>query len=360
MTALALSELRRKVGKTTVLDGLDLSVEEGELFCLLGPLGAGKSSLLRCIAGLDEPTSGKVILGGQDVTAVPANRRGVSMFFENLSLYPHKTGFENLAFPLRRQRVPRAEVKRRVAEMAEILGIGHILERQPGTYSGGERQRLALGRTLIRPAKVYLLDEPLTNLDALLRVHMRSELKRLQRDLGRTIVYSTPDPVEALAVGDRVCVLDHGVVQQITEPLDLYRHPTNRMVAGFVGSPPMNFIPTTLERTAGRLVARARSLEVDLTERWPSDVPVPSGDITLAVRPENVVLAPADLSDATTEVFAVEPLGAKTVVDLMLDDVLIKALVRGQPTVSVGADQGITVDARHVHVIEEGSGKVVL
>lgn len=359
MTALALRGISRLVGQHRILDDLSLEVAEGELYCLLGPLGAGKSSLLRCIAGLDAPTTGEVLLEGRDVTAVPANRRGVSMFFENLSLYPHKSGFENLAFPLRRHGFGRAEVKQHVSEMAEILGIGHILDRRPGTYSGGERQRLALGRTLIRPAKVYLLDEPLTNLDALLRVHMRSELKRLQRDLGRTIVYSTPDPIEALALGDRVCVLDRGKVRQVAEPLELYRHPASRMVAGFVGSPPMNFVPVSLEREAERCVARSMSLAVDLTDRWPAGMAFPERT-TLAFRPEHLVLAEDGLAVATAEVFAVEPLGAKTVVDLMLDGVLVKALVRGQPELTIGAPQAVGLDVRRVHVIDQATGEVVL
>lgn len=358
--ALAVKDVRREVRGTTILDGVDFTVEEGELFCLLGPLGAGKSSLLRCIAGLDSPTEGAIELGGQDMTGVPPNRRGVSMFFENLSLYPHKTGFENLAYPLRRQGVARADVRARVAEMGEMLEIGDILDRRPETYSGGERQRLALGRTLIRPARIYLLDEPLTNLDALLRVHMRVELKRLQRELGRTIVYSTPDPVEALALGDHVCVLDKGRVQQTAEPMVVYRRPANRMVAGFVGGPPMNFIPAILDRREAGMVAVARTLEIDLSDRWPSQLEPPKAGTIVGIRPENVVLCPPEASQAVAEVFAIEPLGAKTVVDLTLEGALIRSLVRGKVGLEVGESQGITVDPRHVHVLDEETGDVVL
>ena len=350
--ALELSGVTKAYGETRALSDVSLEVRPGELFCVLGPSGAGKTTLLRSIAGLEQLDAGTVRIAGEDVTDRRPGRREVAMFFENLSLYPHKSVFENLAFPLRRRRTPAEEVDRRVSEVAELLGMDYTLRRRPATLSGGERQRVALGRALIRRAALFLLDEPLSNLDALLRLHMRSELKRLQRELGHTTVYATPDPLEALALADRICVLDHGVIQQVGPPAQIYRRPANQMVATFVGNPPMNLIPCSIDGSA--LVSEHFRLELG---RGRVDGPA---RVLLGVRPEDVSLAgTAGQADAWASVFALEPLGSKTIVDLMLGDTLIKSATRGRVDMEIGTSQPLVFNKRGLHVIELESGRVL-
>jgi ABC-type sugar transport system ATPase subunit len=364
MAAIDVAGLTKSFKSVDALHDVSFDIQDGELFCLLGPSGAGKTTTLRCIAGLERPDAGRIVIGGADATRVQASLRGLGMFFENVSLYPHKTAFENLAYPLRRRRVPRQAIRDRVHEVAEILAVSHTLERRPGTLSGGERQRVALGRALIRPARAFLLDEPLSNLDALLRVHMRAELKRLQAELSQTIVYATPDPLEALALGDRICVLDRGVVQQIDTPTGIYRHPVNKMVATFVGTPPMNFVPCRVEGANGS--RRLAWGTLGIPER---ELPGQLGEaadgrrLLLGIRPEDIELrepAGHDGHSVTGTVYTTEPLGAKTVVDLHVDDVLVKAVVRGAVHYEAGAQCALVLSPSRVHVFDAESERTLV
>ena len=353
--AARLDGVEKSFGETRALDGISLTAAAGELLCVLGPSGAGKTTLLRSIAGLEQPDAGDIAIGGRDVGGLRPGLRDVAMFFDNLSLYPHKTVRQNLAFPLQRRRIERAEIAARVGEIAALLGIEHTLDRRPATLSGGERQRVALGRVLIRPARLFLLDEPLSNLDALLRLHMRSELKRLQLELGHTTIYATPDPLEALALADRVVVIDRGAIQQVGTPDEIYRAPANRMVATFVGNPPINLIPGHAEPSASGTVVRTEHFALEVAG---DRAPAGGGPVLLGVRPEDVRVAGPG-ADTTAEVFALEPLGAKTVIDLQLGDLLLKALQRGHVELPIGAPVSVEFDPHGVHLIDEQSGRVL-
>ena len=265
----------RRFGDVVALHGLDLSVADGEFLILVGPSGCGKSTALRLLAGLDKPTSGEILIAGQSVTRLGPGERDIAMVFQNYALYPHMSVFQNLAYGLRQRRTPRAEVDRRVRETADLLDIDQLLDRKPGQLSGGQRQRVAMGRALVRRPQAFLLDEPLSNLDAKLRTQVRGDLKRLHRELPVTSIYVTHDQVEAMTLGDRICVMSNGEVQQIGTTDEIYHHPANTFVAGFMGSPPMNLVPGEIRggavRVAGTTPDRPRVL------RPPGDRRLPPG-----------------------------------------------------------------------------------
>lgn len=240
MAVVETRDLKKHFGKVHAVDGVDLVVQDGELLVLLGPSGSGKTTLMRMIAGLEQPTAGEILIGGRIVNHLPPRARKIAMVFQSYALYPHKTAFANIAFPLKAQGLRREAIKTKVDWAAKLLGIEHLLERKPRELSGGERQRVALARAIVREPSVFLLDEPLSNLDAKLRHSARDELKRFQRDIGTTTIYVTHDQVEAMGLGDRIVVLDHGQVKQIGAPHEVYHEPADTFVATFVGTPPMN------------------------------------------------------------------------------------------------------------------------
>ena len=247
MGSLTIQNVKKAFGQVEVLKGIDLEVQDGEFVVFVGPSGCGKSTLLRIIAGLEDSTSGSVLIDGQRVDAVPPARRGIAMVFQTYALYPHLTVYENIAFPLRLAKRPEKEIDEKVREASKTLDLDEHLQRKPANLSGGQRQRVAMGRAIVREAKAFLFDEPLSNLDAKLRGQMRTEIARLQKRLGITTVYVTHDQTEAMTLGDRVAVMKRGVLQQLATPRELYEQPVNLFVAGFIGSPPMNFLPATVE-----------------------------------------------------------------------------------------------------------------
>ena len=284
----ALAGIAKSFGDTDVLKNIDLEIEPGEFVVFVGPSGCGKSTLLRVIAGLEEPDAGRLTIGGEDMTKTPAAERGVAMVFQSYALYPHMTAFENMAFGLKLAKMPKPEVRRAVEAAAASLGIGHLLERRPRELSGGERQRVAIGRAIVRQPGVFLFDEPLSNLDAALRVRMRYEFARLHRELGTTMIYVTHDQTEAMTLARRIVVLSGGKIEQVGEPMALYHRPANRFVAGFIGSPRMNFLD-------GRLVAGGREVaEIELqggeTVRAAADASglAAGTPVTLGIRPEHI------------------------------------------------------------------------
>jgi ABC-type sugar transport system ATPase subunit len=289
-------------GGTTAVDELSLEIQDGEFMILVGSSGCGKTTALRMIAGLEKPSSGTIHIGDRVVNDVSPKDRDIAMVFQNYALYPHMTVARNLAYPLRQRGTPRREVARRVSEVAEMLGLDTLLKRRPGQLSGGQRQRVAMGRALVREPEVFLLDEPLSNLDAKLRVQMRAELKRLHGRLGITSVYVTHDQVEAMTLGHRIAVMSEGRLQQLGPPQEVYDAPSNVFVAGFIGSPPMNL-----------LRARARNGQVTAGD-FSFDAALPDADLIVGVRPESMRRAGHDMPGLDFQVAVVEPMGDEVIV----------------------------------------------
>jgi multiple sugar transport system ATP-binding protein len=290
-------------GGTVAVDELSLEIADGEFMILVGSSGCGKTTALRMVAGLEKPTSGAIRIGERVVNNVSARDRDIAMVFQNYALYPHMTVARNLAYPLRQRRMPRREIARRVQEVAEMLSLEELLKRRPAQLSGGQRQRVAMGRALVREPEVFLLDEPLSNLDAKLRIQMRAELKRLHARLGITTIYVTHDQVEAMTLGDRLAVISDGKLQQLGDPQEVYDHPANVFVAGFIGSPPMNLLRG--RATGGRVAAG------DFVIERPD---LPDGELIVGIRPE--ALIPADGAGPSLDfaVAVVEPLGNELIV----------------------------------------------
>ncbi|NCT83000.1 MAG: ABC transporter ATP-binding protein [Comamonadaceae bacterium] len=338
LTRVHIQDLSIRFGSHEVIKGLDLDVHGGEFLVLLGPSGCGKSTLLHSIAGLNPVSGGSIHIGGQDMTHAEPSQRGVGMVFQSYALYPTMTVKENLAFPLKMAKTPKAELERRVAAAAEMLQLTALLDRKPGQLSGGQRQRVAIGRAVVREAKVLLLDEPLSNLDAKLRTDLRRELKTLHGRLGNTMIYVTHDQVEAMTLATRIVVMHQGVIQQIGTPAEVYDRPSNLRVAGFVGSPAIN-------RIDGRVGEGGRFESPTLGIPLPAALAGrPQGEaLTLAVRPENLRLGEG--LPFAGEVQLVEPLGNQHVVWLNCAGTPLSAVLPGQPEVAEGARVGFGLDA---------------
>ncbi len=321
MPSLHLSDVRKSLGGNEILRGIDLFAEHGEFVVLVGPSGCGKSTLLRTISGLEIPDGGSIIIGEDDVTEAPPRQRDVAMVFQSYALYPHMTVYENMAFGLRIRRMDKTDIDRRVREAAALLGLSDLLERRPKALSGGQRQRVAMGRAVVREPSVFLFDEPLSNLDAKLRVQMRLEVARLHKRLGVTIIYVTHDQVEAMTLADRIAVMHDGILQQCASPDEIYNRPQNTFVATFIGSPAMNLVPVLPNVNAeGRLEAVGNGLNwrppESLAAPWQQQLGEGGGaDWTVGVRPQDFeVISDANSCDATLRVDVVEPLGAETYV----------------------------------------------
>jgi ABC-type sugar transport system ATPase subunit len=329
------------------LADLSLAAPAGEFLVLLGPSGCGKTTLLRCIAGLEEPDAGEIWIGERDVTQLPPAARDVAMVFQNSALYPHLTVRANIAFGLEVRKVPAAAIAQRVAATAERLGITALLERQPGQLSGGERQRVALGRAVVREPQVFLLDEPLSNVDAPLRSELRADLLALQRALGATMIYVTHDQVEAMTMGQRIAVLCDGQLRQLGTAAQVYGRPADVFVARFVGSPGMNVL-------RGRAQATQAGSGVVDCGGWlvPVSLEAYEGELHLGVRPEHVGLCAPEQGLATALVRLVEPLGPDTLVRLDAGGQVIVARVPGIPPLHAGDRVGVTLDRQHVHLFD--------
>ncbi|MDQ3810987.1 MAG: ABC transporter ATP-binding protein [Chloroflexota bacterium] len=326
-------------GAVAAVDDLSLDIRDGELMVLLGPSGCGKTTALRMIAGLERADSGEIRIGGTRVNELEPKDRDVALVFQSYALYPHMTARHNMLYPLRVRRMSVAERERRVAQAADLLRITHLLDRKPRQLSGGEQQRVALGRAIVREPRVFLMDEPLSNLDAKLRVHTRAELKGLQQQLGVTTMFVTHDQAEAMTMADRIAVMNQGSLQQVGTPDDVYDVPSNLFVAQFMGSPPMNTLP--VERQDGQLVAGG-----GWTFAVPEGVRLPDGPLTLGVRPEDLSLA-ADGQPAT--VFVSEPLGNEVIVNVQVGEAMVK--LRAAPSVrpARGETVFLRADPRRLH-----------
>jgi multiple sugar transport system ATP-binding protein len=342
---------------------VNLEIRDKEFMVLVGPSGCGKTTTLRMVAGLEEITSGEILIGKDVVNELPPMDRNIAMVFQNYALYPHKSVYQNMAFGLQMRKYPKEEIEKRVREAADILGIGPLLERKPRQLSGGQRQRVAVGRAIVRHPEVFLFDEPLSNLDAQLRVQMRVELKRLHERLETTAIYVTHDQVEAMTLGDRVVVMKDGWVQQVGEPLELYGRPANKFVAGFIGSPSMNFVDVVISEVGGTLWADAENLHLKVPPQMNERVRAHAGKrMTLGVRPE--ALHPAGGADASEYSFAsavdvVEPLGNEILLNFRAGGAAMVARV--DPAVRVKAHDSIRIalDPERVHFFDESSGVAI-
>ncbi|MFP6690172.1 MAG: ABC transporter ATP-binding protein [Alphaproteobacteria bacterium] len=355
---LELLSISKNFGANRALDDVNLTVPHGSLIVLLGPAGAGKTTTLRIIAGLEAPSSGQVFIEGVDHTQHQPNQRDIAMIFDNLALYPNKSGFENIASPLRIAKRPKAEINQRVHEMAGLLKIDHILERTPATFSGGERQRVALGRAMIREPRFYLLDEPLSSLDFMLRIDLRTELKRLQRESGRTFLFATPDYTEALALADTVCVLLDGQVRQIAKAQELYDKPVDRDVARFVGNPPINIVSARLTRENGSASLAVGSMNMTLPAEMEHGLPSSVSDVEIGVRPEHVRMVGADSTEShfTGTVNDLEPLGMHTTVGVNMGGVNLFFTVPGVQEFNDGDHVEMHIDMESILFFDPETG----
>ncbi len=347
------------------VDGVNFTVADGELMVLVGPSGCGKSTTLRMLAGLESVTSGSISIDGQIVNDIPSKDRDVAMVFQNYALYPHMTVFNNMAFGLRLRKYSKAEIKKRVGQAAEILGITDILDRKPKQLSGGQQQRVAVGRAIVRKPKVFLFDEPLSNLDAKLRVQMRTELARLHRELNATMVYVTHDQTEAMTLGDRIIVMNEGVIQQIDDPVTLYKNPQNQFVAGFIGSPGMNFITGSLEviDETWQFVSAKRELRLPVSLQ---SIPVQANpQVVLGFRPENIkpISESQNSHDAgmiEAEVVFEEHLGAESYVYCKIPSTTFMARVPGTTNYELGQRLQLELDLQRIHIYDAETGKLVV
>ncbi len=344
-------------GKLTVIHGIDLQIKHGEFVVFVGPSGCGKSTLLRMIAGLETISGGEVCIDGVVVNDLPPRARDIAMVFQDYALYPHKNLYDNMAFGLRLRKTPEDEIKQRVMDAARLLKIDHLLDRKPAALSGGQRQRVAIGRAIVRQPKVFLFDEPLSNLDAQLRHEMRSEIKRLHQRLGATIIYVTHDQVEAMTMADRIAVLSAGKMMQYDTPDNIYNRPAAVFVAGFTGAPPMNLADCTLHSGRADLGGAQITLPPELAARVASR-PGGSAKLKFGIRPENITLARQSQSDleVPAEVSLLEPLGAETLVSLKIGATEMVARCNASFRDAPGTRLPVHMNPRHLHLFDAASG----
>jgi multiple sugar transport system ATP-binding protein len=367
MATVRLEHVTRRFGTTAAVEDLSLDVRDKELLILLGPSGCGKTTTLNMIAGLDVPTEGHIYIDDQPVERVPPDRRDIAMVFQTIALYPHLAVYDNIAFPLRMAKRPKAEIDRKVRETAQLVRIDHLLDRKPNQLSGGERQRTALGRAVVRNPKIFLFDEPLSSLDAKLRVEMRIEIKKLHERLKATFIYVTHDQVEAHTMADRIVAMSRGKIQQVGTPREMYTRPVNRFVAGFLGSPGMNFIEGRLAPASGGLRFEAPGFTLALpAERFSHLAGLTGRPLTLGVRPEALGVTNSSRSANTVEavVFATEPVGSDLFMDVtfgengLADGPLFKVRTRPDLEVREGERIGLVVPHDQVYLFGEEGERV--
>lgn len=357
MASVTLKQIGKSYGAITAVEKFDLDIADGEFLVLLGPSGCGKSTTLRMIAGLEDITTGDLYIDNERVNDTDPKNRGVAMVFQNYALYPHKSVFDNMAMALKLQKLPKAEIDKRVGDVAEMLGLTEYLLRKPAALSGGQRQRVAIGRAIVRTPGVFLFDEPLSNLDAKLRVKMRMELQELHNRIGVTSIYVTHDQVEAMTLADRIVILDGGRVAQIGSPREVYDHPATEFVAGFIGSPAMNFITAT--RTANGWKAEGNDLVLPSID----ELNITSDVVTLGIRPEHIDVLESDapqgpwVFDATVKLD--ELLGADALLNLSVQQQDVLARVSGTNFPEAGSKVRIRIDPARVHAFDHKSGLAI-
>ena len=365
MAQIVLKDLHKSYDETPAVRGVDLTIAENEFVVLVGPSGCGKTTTLRMIAGLEHITAGEIYIGDRLINNVPPRDRNIAMVFQNYALYPHMTVHENMSFALRLRKVVKEEIDRRVSGGAGILDIGELLGRRPKQLSGGQRQRVAMGRAIVRNPQAFLFDEPLSNLDAKLRVQMRTEIKRIHNQVRTTVVYVTHDQVEAMTLADRIVVMNDGLVEQVASPQEMYDSPATRFVAGFIGSPAMNFLPCRLARNGA-------GLSVRLSERIRFHVPAErepryrdhvDRELTFGIRPEHVTErrqhTNPEQQDFGCDVGVLEPMGMDTMVFMAIGGVDICARAAPRSVKSPGERMEFTIDMQNMHLIDPDTDKVL-
>jgi multiple sugar transport system ATP-binding protein len=354
MASVSFRNIEKAYGSTKVIHGISFEIADGEFMVLVGPSGCGKSTLLRMLAGLEEITGGEIAIDTRVVNDVESKDRDIAMVFQSYALYPHMTVRDNMGFSLRLRKAPQAEIDQRVADAAKILDLDPYLHRFPRELSGGQRQRVAMGRAIVRDPKVFLFDEPLSNLDAKLRVAMRAEIKALHQRLKTTTVYVTHDQIEAMTMADRIVVMHDGVVEQIGAPLELYDHPDNLFVAQFIGSPAMNIVDGTLRRAGP-----AAFVEAAGGVRWPvgAGAGADGEAVALGVRPEHLGLTVPGGDAVPAEIVVVEPTGAETELVLQVGDEKVLLVTHGRPDVRPGEKIGLALDPAKLHLFDRTSGR---
>jgi multiple sugar transport system ATP-binding protein len=366
MAQVTLRKVVKKYDEVLAVRGIDLDITDKEFIVLVGPSGCGKSTTLRMIAGLEEISGGDIAIGGDVVNDVPPKDRDIAMVFQNYALYPHMNVYENMSFGLKLKRTPRDEIDRRVKQAAQILDITELLDRKPKQLSGGQRQRVAMGRAIVRDPKVFLFDEPLSNLDAKLRVQMRTEIKKVHQKVRTTTVYVTHDQVEAMTLADRVVVMNAGLIEQVGTPNDLYHSPATKFVAGFIGSPAMNFLPCNLEQAAGALRVRLSDtlsfpVPSDRTARYTSHVGKPN--LVLGLRPEHIIETRPHIEpnqhDFEQKIDVVEPMGMETLVYFTINGTEVCGRVNPNAGAAESRVMKLRADLNNMHVIDDSTGKVL-
>jgi multiple sugar transport system ATP-binding protein len=355
MVKVILKNLTKKFGTVVAVDNLNLEIEDGEFVVLVGPSGCGKTTALRLVAGLEEATEGDIYFNGQRVNDLKPIQRDVAMVFQSYALYPHMTVFDNMSFPLKLKKAPKEEIKEKVEKTSGLLGVQDLLHRKPRELSGGQRQRVALGRAIVRNPKVFLMDEPLSNLDAKLRVHMRAELKRLHKEVEATTIYVTHDQAEAMTLADRVAILDKGKLQQYDTPLNCYNHPNNLFVAGFIGSPAMNFIGGRLIAEERQCVFDAGLFKVNLTEKCFQRLPktLETIDAIYGIRPEDIEVSKKKTENGIESiVYDAEPMGDEVLVYFKLAEKILIARVKSTLVLSMNEKIWVNLTSENAHAFD--------
>jgi multiple sugar transport system ATP-binding protein len=363
MAQVIIDNIVKRFGSVTALGGVSLTIPDGAFVVLLGPSGCGKTSLLRLLAGLDAADSGEITIGARNITRVAAGDRNIAMVFQSYALYPHMSVRRNMSFSLELAKAPKAEIARRVETAAQILGIEHLLDRQPKQLSGGQRQRVALGRAIVREPQVFLFDEPLSNLDAKLRAAMRGELIRLHKRLGTTVVYVTHDQVEAMTMGQLVVVMRDGAIQQYGAPLDIYRDPHNMFVAEFIGNPAMNLLPGRIDLAARQIVSDDRNIRLDLdATALRGGAALDAAEIVIGFRPEHLTIRPEASTNPLDIQFGgvvevVEPLGAEAILELNCLGTRVIVRLTGDALPAAGEALKLSAERQRFYVFDKRTGE---
>jgi len=367
LSQVILKNLVKQFKNVTAVDDMNLEIDDKEFLVLVGPSGCGKTTALRMIAGLEEVTSGEIYIGGRLVNEVSPKDRDIAMVFQNYALYPHMSVYDNMAFGLQLRKLPKKDIQIRVNEAAQLLGLADLLQRKPKQLSGGQRQRVALGRAIVREPAVFLMDEPLSNLDAKLRVQTRAELIKLHRRLGITTIYVTHDQVEAMTMGDRIVVMNVGVVQQVDTPLSLYNHPANMFVAGFIGTPSMNFLPAKVVKEGDSLFIDGGCFKVKTpAEKGEALADYAGEEVIFGVRPEDIFdrnlaglvrATPENTIEAMVDV--IEPMGSIVTVYLSMGDNDLVATIDAETQIKEGARVELALDMAKTHVFDKATEKAV-